>query len=476
MNKIYAVDSLYLKTFLELEAKIEKAYIELDPTISERYSSGGRDEHKSYKTISGIALYSIDGPMIAKGNWASQWFGIMDYETISNDLAMMAHDPEVKEILISMSTPGGTVAGISDVSDAWKRTNQKKPITVHTSGSIASAGLWLACHSTKIYASPSGKVGSLGAKMGHMSVQGQLEEEGVKFTEFKSAKFKAIGSPYMDLTEEEKVILQSEIDEAGDLFKATVFANRPQVSREVESGLMFSANKSLQLGLIDGVKTYGEVFETLSADRPTTHSNPNGGISMKIKMTEEMAAAAVANGADLQTIEIVSQEVYDAEVASGELKAPEALENEELETVASETSEVELSLEEKLASVEAEVAALKEDLEAKMSLLAEAEARLAGNEEQIASLQEKAADAEAMAELKGLVCGIINHQRVALQIPKVDMEDLSAKDVLAIHASTDKMFRKNFKINGHVTPSAQEPVKAEALGSVAAAHISAVGI
>lgn len=476
MNKIYAVLGSFLPQYVKLEENIYEAQQNPETYASIKASCDDCDDmdgggRKPYKVISGIALYAIDGPMIPKGSWFSKWLGIADYETISNALAMMAHDPQVENILIAMNTPGGAVSGISDVAYNWKRANAKKPITTHTSGNIASAGLWLASHSKKIYASPSGNVGSLGAKLEHMSYQGKLEEEGMKHTEVKSAKYKAIGSPYKDLSDEELIILQAEIDEAGQLFKNTVYSNRPQVNPEVESGLMYSASRAFDLGLIDGIKTYGETFETLSADRQT--QNNQNGVVMKIKMTESQASAAIAGGADPSTIEIISEETYAELVASGEIteiSAEEVVDPADSEETPEPKPEEELDFKAKVAELTAEL----EEKGVKISELASnVEALNAKNLE----LEAKSADYESLEALKSIACEIVNNQRVALQLPKVDMEDLSAKEIVEIHANSNKMFKKNFKVGGHTVKNTEEPSsKPVAKGSVASARVSAVGI
>ena len=158
MQKIYLLSALFVKEMVALEER-QTEFLQ-----KEAFSLPEEDpEHddRPYQVINGIALYSIKGKMLAEGNFFTRWFGIASYDQIGHDLGQIAEDEEVEKVLIAMNTPGGSVHGISDVSDTWARLNASKPITVHTSGMLASAGVWLASNSSKIYASEVADIGSI---------------------------------------------------------------------------------------------------------------------------------------------------------------------------------------------------------------------------------------------------------------------------------------------------------------------------
>lgn len=474
MLKIYAIAPSHIPEYIALEKKVQDTMLDMkakqDFEASEGMAVAGGKQHRDdrpYQVVDGLALYSIDGMIMAKSNWVTRWLGIASYEDIASSFAMMYQDDEVEKVLISASGPGGLVSGLSDVSDTWTRLNGKKPITVHTSGNIASAYMWLTCHSTKIYASETANVGSIGVKLEHESYQKMQEEMGIKSTEVKSAPLKAIGSPARDLTDAELAHLQEKIDESGDIFKKTIYRNLPNVSQEVFTGEMFSASKALKYGLIDGIMTYSEVYETLSADSQQ-HNNSFGGDDMRRKVSETMAAALIEGGASPESLEILSQEAYDALPDDQKIideGASEANESEKGSEVSEPTlEEVQASLsasEEKVVELEASIATLQEGIATAETARDEALAQMA--------------DTEGIDELKAVVCTEINRKRVGLGFQKLDLEGAKAADIVSANQYASDMTTKNFKSGGHVNPSSRTP-EPQKQDSQTAATFKAVGI
>ncbi|RUM46318.1 MAG: hypothetical protein DSY80_02365, partial [Desulfocapsa sp.] len=319
MKKAYAIAPLFADDFKNLEARQEE-FLNVDAT-SWDFTDEDQEESRPYEVVNGVAIYSIKGKMLAESNFFTRIFGIPSYAEIGEVISAMYMDEEVESVLMSISTPGGQVAGISDLSSAWRKLNAEKPITVHTSGMLASAGVWLASNSSKIYASETAEIGSIGVLQMHVSQEEALKKEGIKVTVIKSAPLKAIGSPAKDLTASEEAHIQKKVDEAAELFKRQLYKTRYSIQEAAFTGEMFIASQAVDVGLTDGVKTYSDVFNELvsaSTGEAANYNGEGGSFTMKKKVTAEMYESAVAAGADPEGMEIVSQADYDALLAAAE--------------------------------------------------------------------------------------------------------------------------------------------------------------
>lgn len=445
MHKVLAITPLYEQAFQDLMDKAVTALT--DPLTIKAYSSYDKEDrpsHKNYKVVNGVGLYSIEGAMIEKGNWFTDMMGMANYESITNDIAMMRMDESVKKPLIKMSTPGGSVAGLSDVGEAMKALNAEKGVTIHSASRIASAGIWLGSYADNIYGSEVAEFGSVGVIMSHMSHAGALEQAGMEFTEIKSKSQKAIGSPYKALSDSDKAYLQKKVEDADALFEARVREGRPGISSDALSGEMFSAAESERLGLIDGIKTFAEVYKEVAAlAADSNDEDKSGGFQMKIKMTEAMASAAIELGASADEIDVVSQEVYDALTDEEKGITPEGEPNAEDDAPEAD-ADADAEVPEELAALTAKYEALEVDM---AGIEVELENAKALNESNLK-------DMEAVDDMKAELAAIMGTKRIALGLAKVDFADFTAASVLVEYKALDATFKKTFKPGGIVPKSA----------------------
>lgn len=464
MKRIYAVHAAYGEEMDKLEARVVEGLYEKG-AYAISTSDDAYDSERPYKVINGIALYDIKGKMLSSGNWITQFLGIPTYDEIANTLAQMAEDEEVEQVLVHMDTPGGNVAGISDVSDAWRRLNAVKPITVHTPGILASAGIWIASNSSKIYASETADVGSIGVIIQHLSYQEALKKEGIDVTQIKSAPMKHIGSPAKNLTTEDKEYLQKKVDESDALFKKQLYTTRPQILTEAFSGATFSASESQRLGLIDGVMTFSAVFEQLSASAGSDNNlSYKEEFSMKRKVTQAMAEAAISAGADPNSLEIVSQESYDT-------LTPEE------RTAVEETAEITEDVETEASVVEEEeVNPLTAQVEELTTELASANSQVEVLTVQVADLTGKL-EKSASDPLRMIAEDRIQHLRVALGLSKIDLGAFSTESIIADYNALNEQFTKLYKPGGHApAKKTEKPTEQPKVTSIESARLRAVGV
>jgi capsid assembly protease len=257
----------------------------------------------------GIAMLEVAGPLVERGGFVGEcWEFMHGYDTIAAAIAEADADPSVKAMLIRFDTPGGVVAsGIYDLATSLQaRGAGAKPIWAHCE-MACSAGYWIASQCDRVIAPAAGLVGSIGVVIVHENYAAALKQHGIEITsvEFPEGGFKTDGAWWKAMSPEGQAALQSDINELGAAFLATVHAGRGAlVTPEKAKGFgaqVFPAVHSdpardaLALGLIDGVMSEREAFEALKAEvsATTTISIPaSAGTAAARAATPKPAAVA----------------------------------------------------------------------------------------------------------------------------------------------------------------------------------------
>ncbi|MEZ0346777.1 MAG: signal peptide peptidase SppA [Infirmifilum sp.] len=226
--------------------------------------------HVAKIKISGTIDYS-SGSLLGATTSVDQYISLIDNAR---------NDPSVKAVIIVFDSPGGTVSASYDLYNAIKKLAAKKVVVSFAQGSMASGAYMAACPSTKIYASPSALVGSIGVYTSVTSVEGLLGKLGIRVYTIKSGPLKDIGSPFRNMTAEEEKVMQEIIDEYFRLFQNIVLENRKNVNSEVFTGRPYAPQEALKMGLIDDILTLDEAINKtkelagLPYEAPVTELKP----------------------------------------------------------------------------------------------------------------------------------------------------------------------------------------------------------
>ncbi len=168
-------------------------------------------------------------------------------------------DRGVQTLLFDFRTPGGSVNGIPEM--AAKIASSRKPTVAFTGSECCSAGVWLATQCQSFFCSPSASVGSIGVWSAYADLTKQMKKEGVAIQSISAGKYKLMGAYWKALTDEEKAMLQADVDRIYAQFKDAVNARR-QVADEFMQGQIFDGEKACEIGLCDGlIDEIGELIE-----------------------------------------------------------------------------------------------------------------------------------------------------------------------------------------------------------------------
>ena len=181
---------------------------------------------------------------------------ILDAQTTIGDLKRFSENPLVKAIVLRIDSPGGGVVPSQEIHDAVKRVKNKsnKAIIASMGTVAASGGYYIAAATDRIIANPGTLTGSIGVIMEMANVEGLLKKVGVEGIVIKSGRFKDAGSPLRRMTDEERKLMQSVMDDVHQQFIQAVADGRSLEISEVQplaDGRIFTGRQAKEARLVD---------------------------------------------------------------------------------------------------------------------------------------------------------------------------------------------------------------------------------
>lgn len=183
-------------------------------------------------------------------------------------LERAGRDPLVKAVILRLDTPGGEVTASDIIYHEVLRFKERtgKPVVGLMMGVAASGGYYIASACDVIMAHPSTLTGSIGVISVFPSIEQLMGKVGLKVDIIKSGASKDSGTPFRDMTEEERDLFQGIIDEYYENFLTVVARNRQDRIpaddlRQIADGRVYTAQQALRLGLIDAVGYFHDAFE-----------------------------------------------------------------------------------------------------------------------------------------------------------------------------------------------------------------------
>ena len=235
---------------------------------SYQYSSANagsvRDEH--------IAVLYLEGtiengsPVISQSGsgYNQNWMLNTIYELMEND--------RNKGIVMYLNTPGGSVYATDEIYLALKEYKDVtgNPVYAAMGPTAASGGYYIACIADKIYANRNTMTGSIGVIMGDFyDISQFLEDWGIQAESITSGRNKGMGSYTEPMTQEQREILQSIVDESYGQFLDVVMKGRNMdvnTLKPLADGRIYSAQQALDAGLIDGIATLEDTIYKMIGD------------------------------------------------------------------------------------------------------------------------------------------------------------------------------------------------------------------
>ena len=185
-------------------------------------------------------------------------------------------DDSIEAVVLRVDSPGGGVGPSQEIYTEIERLTALKPVVVSMGSVAASGGYYVAAPADKIVANPGTITGSIGVIMGFTNYEELLEKIGLKSTVVKSGKHKDIGSPVRPMTDEDRAILQSLIDDVHRQFVSAIAKGRemdPDAVLDLADGRIFTGKQAMELGLVDQLGNFRDAV-TLAASLADIEGEP----------------------------------------------------------------------------------------------------------------------------------------------------------------------------------------------------------
>lgn len=191
---------------------------------------------------------------------------IADEEVASADNIIGAlrdafEDPSTKGVVLRINSPGGSPVQSGYIYDEIRRLRGEHPaIKVYAviTDLGASGAYYIASAADEIYADKSSLVGSIGVTAATFGFVGTMDKLGVERRVYTSGEHKAFLDPFQPEKPEETEFWRSVLSTTHRQFIDSVKQGRGDRLRfaehpELFSGLIWSGEQALELGLIDGL-------------------------------------------------------------------------------------------------------------------------------------------------------------------------------------------------------------------------------
>ncbi|NKJ36157.1 signal peptide peptidase SppA [Rhizobium sp. SG570] len=215
-----------------------------------------------YRFVAGD-LPDTRGPQIARVTISGL---IQDDPELLERLKKIRDNDQVKALIVSISSTGGTTYGGERIFKAIRAVAAKKPVVSDIRTVAASAGYMIATAGDDIVAGDTSITGSIGVIFQYPQVKDLLDKIGVSLDEIKSAPLKAEPSPFHPASEDAKNMIRNMVMDSYGWFVDLV-ADRRKLPREdvlkLADGSIFTGRQALQNKLIDTLGGEDEILAYL---------------------------------------------------------------------------------------------------------------------------------------------------------------------------------------------------------------------
>lgn len=171
-------------------------------------------------------------------------------------IAKAATDSNVKALVLSINSPGGTTTGSEALYLAIREANEKKPVIAVIGTVAASGGYIAAIAARRIYARGNSITGSIGVIFQWAQVREALESLGIRVEEIKSSPLKAEPSPFTTTPEAAREVMRAMVADSYNWFVGLVAERRgfdKAEARRLGDGRVYTGRQAVTAGLIDAI-------------------------------------------------------------------------------------------------------------------------------------------------------------------------------------------------------------------------------
>ena len=180
-------------------------------------------------------------------------------DKIIGSLRAAFRDKNTQGVVLRIDSPGGSPVQSGYINDEIKRLrslHKDVPLHVVVQDICASGGYYVAVAADKIFVNKASIVGSVGVLMDGFGFTGTMDKLGVERRLVAAGSNKGFMDPFSPINPEQQKFAQQMVGEIHEQFIKVVRdgrGTRLKETPEMFSGLVWSGEKSVALGLADGI-------------------------------------------------------------------------------------------------------------------------------------------------------------------------------------------------------------------------------
>ena len=196
------------------------------------------------------ALVNLEGVIESKGDASA--------DRITGALQSAFEDKNTQGVIMRINSPGGSPVQSGIIYDEVRRLrgiHPNTPLYVVVEDICASGGYFVAASADRIYVNKASIVGSIGVLMDGFGFTGTMEKLGVERRLLTAGDNKGMLDPFSPIDPKQKEFALSMLNDIHQQFIAVVKQGRGKRlkdSPDIFSGLFWTGQKSVEMGLADG--------------------------------------------------------------------------------------------------------------------------------------------------------------------------------------------------------------------------------
>jgi protease-4 len=249
-----------------------------------RTELGGGKKHTAMVELNGV---------IAPGTEASA-------EKVNASLQAAFKDKNTQGVVVRINSPGGSPVQAQTIYDEMRRLRQKYPdipLYAVVEDICASGGYFVASGADRIYVGRSSIVGSIGVVMNGFGFTGLMDKLGIERRLITAGDNKGMLDPFSPLDEKDKRHVEAMMKDIHEQFIGVVREGRGKRLKDAPdlfSGLVWTGQKSIELGLADGIGSLEFVARDVVKAEDIVDFTVKEGIAEKFAKRFGAAAASTA--------------------------------------------------------------------------------------------------------------------------------------------------------------------------------------
>jgi len=237
---------------------IKQNKTETSSIVKDMFSSVSGDSNIELPNKDFVGVINIEGEIGASSSNSLTSDSTYNHDFYLKYIEKMEKSDKNKGILLYVDSPGGAVYESDEMYLKLMEYKEKtkRPIWAYFASQACSGGYYISMAADKIYANRNCWTGSIGVIVSLTNCKKLYDKLGIKEIDITSGKNKAMGSQGLELTKEQRGILQSLVDEAYDQFIGIVADGRKMdksAVKKIADGRIYSAKQAKEINLVDEV-------------------------------------------------------------------------------------------------------------------------------------------------------------------------------------------------------------------------------